>query len=112
MSIIAVADMFSTSDGRDELLTALARAGREGAEQPGCIRYTFAATLTDSNHFVLISEWEDERALDAHYASPEFASFQFSLHGLLARESELAVYFVSGSARPLASGPMDPRDAD
>jgi hypothetical protein len=58
------------------------------------------------------SEREDEAALDAHYASPEFASFQFSLHGLLASQSEMTLYSVSGSARPLASGPMDPRDAD
>ena len=35
-----------------------------------------------------------------------------ALDGLLARPSELTVYSVSGAARPLASGPMDPRDAD
>ena len=112
MSVIAVADMFATSDGREELVTALGRAECEAAKQPGCMRYSFAATITQPNHFVLISEWEDEAALDAHYASSEFASFQFSLHGLLARASEMTVYSVSGSTRPLASGPMDPRDAD
>jgi|SRR6476659_1888647 quinol monooxygenase YgiN len=112
MSIIAVADMFSTSDARDELAIALEHAEREAAKRPGCIRYSFAAMLTDPNHFVLVSEWENDAALDAHYASPEFASFQFSLHDLLARESEMTVYSVSRSARPLASGPMDPRDAD
>ena len=112
MSIIAVADMFATSDGRAELVTALARAERAAANQPGCIRYSFAAAIAEPNHFVLLSEWEDEAAFDAHYASPEFASFQFSIHGLLARQSAMTVYSVTGSARPLASGPMDPRDAD
>jgi quinol monooxygenase YgiN len=112
MSILAVADMFAQSDTRQELVGALTRAEREAANQPGCIRYSFAATISDPNHFVLVSEWEDQAALDAHYASPEFATFQFSLHGLLERESEMTVYSVSGSARPLASGPMDPRDAD
>jgi quinol monooxygenase YgiN len=112
MSLIAIADMFATSDGREELVAALGRAQREAVNQPGCVRYSFAATINDPSHFVLISEWTDEAALDAHYASPEFASFQFSLHGLLARQSEMTVYSVSGSARPLASGPMDPRDAD
>jgi hypothetical protein len=50
--------------------------------------------------------------MDAHYGSESFARFQFSLDGLLARPSEMTVYDVSGSARPVASGPMDPRDAD
>jgi quinol monooxygenase YgiN len=112
MSVIALADMVAKSDGRDELVAALSRAEREAAGQPGCLRYSFAATISQPNHFVLISEWADEAALDSHYASREFASFQFSLYGLLARESELTVYSVSGSTRPLASGPMDPRDAD
>jgi quinol monooxygenase YgiN len=112
MSIIALADMFSTSDARDELVTALGHAEREVAKQPGCLRYSFAATIGEPNHFVLISEWENEAALDSHYASPEFARFQFLLHDLLARESEMTVYSVSHSARPLASGPIDPRDAD
>lgn len=76
------------------------------------MRYAFAATIAEPDHFVLISEWRDQASLDAHYASPAFASLQSSLNGLLARPSQMTVYSVSGSARPLASGPMDPRDAD
>jgi quinol monooxygenase YgiN len=60
----------------------------------------------------LISEWEDEAALERHYASTAFANLEFALDGLLARPSEMTLYSVIGSVRPLASGPMDPRDAD
>ena len=84
----------------------------DAASRDGCLRYTFASTLAEPDHFVLVSEWRDQPALDAHYASPEFARFQFSLNGLLARPSEMTVYTVSGSARPMPSGVMDPRDAD
>ena len=112
MSIVAVADLFGVSGRRHELMAALTGAEREAAGQPGCVRYSFAATIGEPDHFVLISEWRDQAALDAHYASPGFAGFQSSLHGLLARPSQMTVYSVSGSARPLASGPMDPRTAD
>jgi hypothetical protein len=61
MSVIAVADIFGISGRRPELVAALADAEREAAGQPGCVRYSFAATI---------------------------------------------------AARPLASGLMDPRDAD
>jgi quinol monooxygenase YgiN len=112
MPIVAVADLFGVSGRRQELVAALAGAEREAADQPGCVRYSFAATIAEPDHFVLVSEWRDQAALDAHYASPGFASFQYSLNGLLARPSQMTVYSVRGSARPLASGPMDPRDAD
>jgi quinol monooxygenase YgiN len=112
MSIVAVADIFGISGRRHELVDVLADAERDAADQPGCLRYVFAATIADRDHFVLIGEWQDEAAMDTHYGSSGFATFQFSLNGLLARPSRMTVYSVSGSARPLASGPMDPRDAD
>jgi quinol monooxygenase YgiN len=112
MPIVAVADLFGVSGRRHELVDALKGEQRVAAEQPGCVRYSFAATIADPDHFVLIGEWRDQAAMDAHYASQAFASFQFSLNGLLARPSQMTVYSVTGASRPMASGPMDPRDAD
>jgi quinol monooxygenase YgiN len=110
--MLAVADLFGIHGRREELLAVLAESEREAAVRPGCLRYGFAETLAEADHFVLVSEWRDEAALEAHYRSPEFASFQFALDGLLARPSEMTIYSVSEASRPMASGPMDPRDAD
>jgi quinol monooxygenase YgiN len=112
MPVLAIADLFGIAGRRDELLAALAEAEREAVALPGCVRYAFAATVADPERFVLVSEWHDRAAMDAHYGSEGFARFQFSLDGLLARPTEMTVYEVSGSTRPVASGPMDPRDAD
>ena len=112
MLVIAVAEMFGISGRRDELESLLARFERWAAGEPGCRRYTFASALADPSRFVLVSEWENEQALDAHYRSEEFTEFQFGLEGLLARPSELIVYAGEGAVRPLNTRPMDPRDAD
>jgi quinol monooxygenase YgiN len=112
MTVIAVAEMFGITAARDELIALMQRVERQSASEPGCRRYTFAAKLADPDEFVLMSEWEDEAALDAHYRSRAFADFQFALDGLLARPSELIVYSAETSVRPLSSKPMDPRDAD
>jgi quinol monooxygenase YgiN len=112
MSVVAVADLFGISGRRQELRSVLAGAERDAAGQPGYVRYSFAATVADPDHFLLVSEWRDQAALDAHYASTGFANFQFSLQGLLARPSQMTLYSVSGSTRPLSSSPLDPRDAD
>ena len=112
MTVLAVAEMFGISGRRDELVGLLERFERASSGQPGCRRYTFTATLADPDRFVLLSEWEDQDSLDAHYRSQAFADFQFGLDGLLAKPSELKVYAADAVARPISSGPMDPRDAD
>lgn len=104
--------MFGISGRRDELAALLQRFERWAAGEPGCRRYRFAAELVDPSRFVLVSEWDSEEALDAHYQSEEFAEFQLGLDGLLARPSDLTVYSADGAARPLNTRPMDPRDAD
>jgi quinol monooxygenase YgiN len=112
MPILVVADMFGIAGRRQELVAALAGAERDGAAKDGCLRYTIAATLDDPDHYVVVSEWRDQAAVDAHYSSLSFTTFQLSLDGLLARPSETTIYDVSRERRPLSSAPMDPRDAD
>jgi quinol monooxygenase YgiN len=112
MVVIAIAEMFGISGRRDELSTLLERFGSWAGGEPGCKRYIFAATLADPSRFVLLSEWESQEAMDAHYRSEAFADFQLGLDGLLARPSESTVYSAEGAVRPLDTRPMDPRDAD
>jgi quinol monooxygenase YgiN len=112
MSVIALADLYGIAGRRDELVALLQRSERDSAGEPGCRRYTFSAALADPDRFVLISEWDSQDALDAHYRSRAFADFQFGLDGLLARPSEMTVYTAAQAVRPLDSGQMDPRDAD
>ncbi|HEX4110688.1 MAG TPA: antibiotic biosynthesis monooxygenase [Solirubrobacteraceae bacterium] len=107
MPVLAVADLFGIAGRREELLARLSAARADGAE-----RYTYAEVLGDPDHFLLVGEWTDQTAMDAHYASAAFAEFQRGLDGLLARPTELNVHVVSATVRPVDSGPMDPRDAD
>ena len=112
MVVIAVAEMFGISGRREELAELLERFEHWAAGEPGCRRYTFAVTLANPSRFVLVSEWDSQAALDAHYRSEEFAEFQLGLDGLLARPSELTMYAGESAVRPLDTRPMDPRDAD
>ena len=112
MPIVAVADIYGIAGRRQELVAALSDAQRDASGRDGCLRYSVAATLEDPDHFVTVAEWRDQAAVDAHYGSREFATFQLSLDGLLARPSEMTMFDASGELRPVPSGPMDPRDAD
>jgi len=112
MVVVAVAEMVGISGRRDDLASLLESFERWAAGEPGCNRYTFAATLSDPTRFILVSEWDSDEALEAHYRSEAFADFQFGLDGLLSRPSELTVYSAEGAVRPMNTRPMDPRDAD
>jgi quinol monooxygenase YgiN len=110
--VLVIADIFGIAGRRPELVSVLAGAERDAAAEDGCLRYSTAASLDDPDHFVVVSEWRDQAAVDAHYATPGFATFQMALDGLLARPSEMTMYDVGATRRPLPSEPMDPRDAD
>ncbi|MCW3016012.1 MAG: hypothetical protein JWO02_3104 [Solirubrobacterales bacterium] len=110
--VIAVGELFGISGGRAQLQALLTRTQHDAAASPGCRRYVFATTLTDPDHVLLVSEWDDQGALDRHYGSAAFATFQAGLGGLLARPSELTIHSIAGSVRPESMRPMDPRDAD
>src|SRR3954447_6614318 len=112
MTVLAIADMFGISGRRDELRAVLASEEAHASAAPGCVRYRFAAVLEEPDRYLLVSEWQNRASLDAHYASPGFVGFQLALDGLLARPSEMTIHTVTEALRPVASGPMDPRDAD
>ena len=112
VTTIAVAEMFGISGRRKELAALLERFEGWAAGERGCLRYVFAATLSDPSRFVLVSEWDSQESLDEHYNSEAFADFQLGLDGLLARPSRLTVYTAEEARRPSSSRPMDPRDAD
>lgn len=109
---LVIADIFGSAGLRSELRALLADAERRAAQHDGCVRYTVAASIADPDRYVVVEEWRDEAALEAHYASPEFQQFQFALHGLVVRSSEATIHTVGATLRPVASGPIDPRDAD
>jgi quinol monooxygenase YgiN len=110
--ILVVADIYGIAGRRQELVAALQSFAREAGAQDGCLRYSVAATLDDPDQYVTVSHWRDTAAVDAHYASQSFASFQMALDGLLARPSEAVIFDATEVLRPLPSAPMDPRDAD
>ena len=112
MPVVAIADIFGISGRRAELTDLLARTEQHVRALPGVRRYVFASGLESADRFVLLSEWDSQGAMDAYHRSDAFARYQSDLHGLLARPSQMTVYSVTGSVRPVPGAVPDPRDAD
>jgi quinol monooxygenase YgiN len=110
--IIALGDIYAQIPRLEEV-RRLMRATQDGArEEPGCESYTFAETLDDPGHFVILQQWRDQAALEEHYRSQAFADYQARVQALLVRTSELRLHAVQESFRPLASSGGDPQHDD
>jgi quinol monooxygenase YgiN len=105
--IVALGDIYAQPGAR-EVVRELMRGTQDRARaQPGCISYTFAESLEDPCHFVLMQEWRDQAALDEHYRSAAFADYQEQIAPHVERSSELRIHMVSETALPVASPPVD-----
>ena len=112
MPVIAITEIFGIAGRRTELVGAAHPDRAARARVAGSRRYVFAARLRTPDQFVLISEWDSQEAMAAYHRSEQFARYQFERQGLLARPSEMTIYSVTDTVRPVPSGPPDPRDAD
>lgn len=103
MAIIVLGDVYAQIPHL-EAVRGLMRETQERARgQPGCVSYSFAETLDEPGRFVIAQEWRDRAALEAHYRSETYADFQAKLELLLLHSSDLRIYLVEETIRPIES---------
>jgi quinol monooxygenase YgiN len=110
--IIAIGDIYAQIPRREEVRDLMRETQLAARGTPGCLSYTFAETLDDPGHFLVVHQWTDQAALDEHYRSQAFAGYQSSISELLVRSSELRVYLIQESIRPVPSPGGDPKHDD
>jgi quinol monooxygenase YgiN len=111
MTVLAVGRVHAVASGRAQLLDLMRRTAAAARAERGCRSYDFAEVVDGTDEFVVVHEWEDEAALDAHYRGPAYEAYREGVFGLLARPSELVIHRVAATERPVDPGPMDPRAA-
>ena len=110
--VLAITRIHGIAGRRDELRELMRATEAAVTAEPGCLTYSFAATLDDADEYVHVQEWASEETWKAHQRSPAFNDYQRSLFDLLARPSEMAIHRGAQTTRPEPSGPPDPRTAD
>ena len=105
--IIALGDVYAQIPRREEVRELMRVTQDRVRQQPGCVSYTFAESLDDPGHFLVVQQWRDEGALQEHHRSEAFASYQASIAAQLIRTSELHVHVVRDSFTPVDSARLD-----
>lgn len=110
--VIALGHIYAQIPSRERVRELMLENQAAAREQPGCVSFTFAETIDDPGHYVVVEEWSDRRALEAHYASRATTDYEEQVAELLLRDSEVWIHVVQESFAPQDSAPMDPRRAD
>jgi quinol monooxygenase YgiN len=83
-STLSLLPVFVAKPGRSaELLERLVALERSSRADPGCIAYRVFRDEDRADRFVLVEEWTDEGALEAHNAQPHVRQFVAAVGDLL-----------------------------
>lgn len=80
---------------RAEADAAFAKMREATLKEPGCIAYQAYAGRDDAGTVFMFEKWQDQAALDAHFASPHMAEFGAALGGLGVTGMDVKKYEVS-----------------
>ncbi len=72
----------------------------ETLKEPGCLIYEFSQILGHTARFRVYEEWQDQAALEAHFATPHMATFQAVLGEVGVTFSEI-YRVIGGEKQPL-----------
>jgi quinol monooxygenase YgiN len=95
--MLIIAGSITTEDEqhRAAFLTAVRPMVAATHEEAGCLDYVFSADPDDSNRILLFERWDDQDALDAHFATAHMAEFQASMVGIAITGMDIQKYTIS-----------------
>jgi len=93
-SIRVVANITARPERVEELLEVLQALIGATRKEKGCVSYELLRHKTDPCDFVFVEEWENEAALDAHFATPHLQEALVQTKPLLAAAPDIRRYVV------------------
>lgn len=110
--VLALGDLHTQIPQRAEVERVMRDAQTAARERDGCESFAFAAAVGEPGRYLIVARWRDRAAMDAHYRSPAFAAYQAAIAPLLVSDSELQIYVVEQTVRPVDARTLDLRQDD
>jgi quinol monooxygenase YgiN len=109
MTVVLIATIHGLASTRNELGEALTSLSAAARAADGCHEFEVTRRLDDPSEFVVVSRWDDEGSLRAHFASTEYADYLQAASALLARPSDVTIHYVERTVHPVGDPSSDPR---
>lgn len=93
--LIVAGSIITKPGGREGFLAAVATMVTATLDEPGCQEYAFSPDPRDPNRILLFERWDDQAALDAHFASDHMAQWQHDRRELAVESADIKKYTIS-----------------
>jgi quinol monooxygenase YgiN len=105
--VVVVAQLHGQVGRLPELRKLLADLAAGARTDRGCTSY-HVAFMADPGECLVVSSWDSEDALRAHYRSDAYLRYRGRVGELLTRPSDVVVHHVSTSVHARDPNPPDP----
>jgi quinol monooxygenase YgiN len=78
----------------NELLSVLGSLVEPTCKEPGCLKYELLQNNEDPTDIALIEEWQNNTALESHFATKHFKDALIKLPNLVAAEPDIRRYHL------------------
>jgi len=93
--LIVAGSITTRDDGRERFLTAVRTMVSATRAEPGCQEYAFTPDPDDPNRILLYERWDDQDALNGHFASEHMAQWQRDSKDLPVVGADIKKYTIS-----------------
>jgi quinol monooxygenase YgiN len=93
--LIVAGSIITEPGGREPFLIAVQPMMSATLDEPGCHEYAFTPDPNDDNRVLLYELWDDQAALDGHFASAHMAAWQETRKGLAVTGASIKKYVIS-----------------
>ena len=100
--IVVVGRVVTDADRRADLIRIGQTVAAASREEDGCISYRLYEDTEIENEFVFIEEWENDEALQRHFATPHIAVFMGSILGAIVGPPDVQFHTIA-STRDLSN---------
>ncbi|HEX8051413.1 MAG TPA: putative quinol monooxygenase [Thermoleophilaceae bacterium] len=89
-------------EAREKAMEAARNMREASRAEPGCQEYNFWFAFDDENELLVFEVWDDQAALDAHFATPHLAEFAQAIPTFVDGMPTITRYVVE-SAGPMGA---------
>ena len=95
--IVVVGRVSTDAERREQLIEIAQTVAAASRQEPGCISYRIYEDTEADNDFVFVEEWEDDAALQKHFATPHIADFMGAVTGALVAPPDVKFHTIERS---------------
>jgi quinol monooxygenase YgiN len=95
---IIVAEMEAVPERRAELLEVLDGLLEPSRAEPGCVSYRYFFDSENDNIIHFFELWQDQAAVDFHFATPHFLALAEKLPDLIVDGPDLRIYKAAAAS--------------